>query len=151
MTARFYSLVYLNLLNRPNIAELTIEDTSEAFQDMRDKADYRTLISGAVFKGIKAPLKDAKWVDQTRKEWKLATRQFGRLLELALRKELLTAKRKGKDDEKNYRLLVKERLHRQNYEILAPMERREKRETLQQTYESVIDEYDRILEQMGEI
>lgn len=118
---------------------------------MRDKADYRTLTSGGVFKGIKAPLQDTRWADSARKEWKLATRQFGRLLELALRKDLLTAKKKGKDDEKNYRLLVKERLHRQNYEILAPMEQREKRETLQQTYESVIDEYDRILEQMGEI
>lgn len=118
---------------------------------MRDKADYRTLVSGSAFKGIKAPLKDVKWVDRTRKEWKLATRQFGRLLEMALRKDLLSAKKKGKDDEKNFRLLVKERLHRQNYEILAPMEQREKRETLQQTYESVVDEYDRILEQMGEI
>jgi histone acetyltransferase 1 len=132
---------------------LTIEDPSEAFQDMRDKVDYRTLTSAGVFKSIKAPIplsfqgkKD--WKEETRKEWKLAPRQFARVLELSLRKDLLHSKaaveesvnaspnkRKVKlqeSEEKEYRLLVKERLARMNYEILAPMSRTEKRETLQQ-------------------
>lgn len=124
---------------------------------MRDKVDYRTLTSANVFEGIKAPIplsyqgkKD--WREETRKEWKLATRQFSRILEMALKKNLMKSaidltssegtngnaspnKRKLKmldSDEKEYRLLVKERLARMNYEILAPMSRSEKREVLQQ-------------------
>lgn len=168
---------------------------------MRDKVDYRTLTSANVFEGIKAPIplsyqgkKD--WREETRKEWKLATRQFSRILEMALKKNLMKSaidltsegtngnaspnKRKLKmldSDEKEYRLLVKERLARMNYEILAPMSRSEKREVLQQvsslflfesmramvlseqltyqgcfqTYESCVDEYLRLLDQMGEI
>lgn len=159
-TATFYSLVYLWLLQRPDIAELTIEDPSEAFQDMRDKVDYRTLTSANVFKDIKAPIPlsyDGKkdWREETRKEWKLASRQFSRILEMVLKKNLMKSaaeiasnggttassgssspsKRKMKmldSDEKEYRLLVKERLARMNYEILAPMSRSEKREVLQQ-------------------
>jgi len=157
--ATFYSLVYLWLLQRQDIAELTIEDPSEAFQDMRDKVDYRTLTSANVFKNIKAPIPlsfDGKkdWKEETRKEWKLASRQFSRILEMALKKNLIKSaidfangtgsnssgnsspnKRKAKmldSDEKEYRLLVKERLARMNYEILAPMSRSEKREVLQQ-------------------
>lgn len=156
--------MYLYLLQRPDIAELTIEDPSEAFQDMRDKSDYRTLTAAGTFEGISAPLEDATWYETTRREWKLATRQFARVLELALRKQIAAgangkqngkpAKGKGKkaqDADRDYRLLVKERLHRQNYEILAAMEKPEKKDTLQQTYESVVDEYDRLLEEMKEI
>lgn len=155
--------MYLWLLQRDDIAELTIEDPSEAFQDMRDKVDYRTLSSANVFKNVKAPIPlslDGKkdWREETRKEWKLATRQFSRILEMALKKNLMKAaieategtgsangssvgghaspnKRTLKmldSDEKEYRLLVKERLARMNYEILAPMSRSEKREVLQQ-------------------
>lgn len=122
---------------------------------MRDKVDYRTLTSAKVFENIKAPIplsfqgkKD--WKEEIRKEWKLASRQFSRILEMALKKNLVKSaidvsnggggnsspnKRKAKmldSDEKEYRLLVKERLARMNYEILAPMSRSEKREVLQQ-------------------
>lgn len=160
-SATFYSLVYLWLLQRSDIAELTIEDPSEAFQDMRDKVDYRTLTSANVFKDLKAPIPlsyDGKkdWKEETRKEWKLASRQFSRILEMALKKNLMKSaidlasseanagnaspnKRKMKmldSDEKEYRLLVKERLARMNYEILAPMSRSEKREVLQQVSDS---------------
>ena len=158
--ATFYNLVYLYLLQRPDIAELTIEDPSEAFQDMRDKVDFQTLVSADAFKGIVAPV-DPIWREATRKEWKLGTRQFYRLLEMKLRKDMLEAtqiqKQKSKAGaaaaaakEKKYRLMVKERLCRFNYEILAPMEKKERRETLQQTYDSVVDEYDRLLDQIGE-
>ena len=147
--------MYLYLLQRPDIAELTIEDPSEAFQDMRDKVDFRTLVSADAFKGIKAPV-DPSWREQTRKEWKLGSRQFYRLLEMKLRKNLLEMPKSQKGGAvasaakvKKYRLMVKERLCRFNYEILAPMDKTERRETLQQTFDSVIDEYDRLLDQIG--
>lgn len=123
---------------------------------MRDKVDYRTLVSAEVFKGIE-PSVSAVWKEDTRKEWKLATRQFARVLEMALRNQLLefTQSTDTKSEpevlkkEKQYRLMVKERICRQNYELLADMDQREKRETLQQTYDSIMDEYDRLLDQMA--
>jgi histone acetyltransferase 1 len=151
----------LYLLQRSDIAELTIEDPSEAFQDMRDKVDYRTLVAAGVFDGIVAPV-DPVWRETTRKEWKLGSRQFYRLIEMALRSDLLNAleedassaskaieKGQSKDIEKDYRLMVKERLCRFNYEILAPMDNKERKDTPHQTYESVVDEYDRLLEQIA--
>jgi len=153
----FYSLLYLYLLQRADIAELTIEDPSEAFQDMRDKVDYRTLVAADVFKGVE-PSASASWKEETRREWKLATRQFARVLEMALRAQLFESmqgagkknnRKEEQEKEKKYRLLVKERLFRQNYELLADMENREKRETLQSTYDSIMDEYDRLLDQMS--
>lgn len=185
-SATFYSLIYLSLLNRPDIAELTIEDPSEAFQDMRDKVDLRTLLSGKVFEviqpstpssssteAVKQALSEKSngaepvagfipsmsWRDATKKEWKLAARQWARVLEMGLLTKLYEfegnaslAKSKKKDREARetmYRLMVKERLWRFNYEILAPMEKSERRETLQSTYESVKDDYERLLESMG--
>lgn len=143
--ATFYSLVYLYLLQRPDIAELTIEDPSEAFQDMRDKVDYSILSSASVFSSLTPSTlsSNPSWRETTRKEWKLATRQFNRLLELSLKAEL---KEGDKVAEREWRLLVKERLCRFNYEILSGMEKSERRETLQQTFEAVEDEYDRLLD-----
>lgn len=87
-TARFYSTIYLWLLSRSEIAELTgarpgegqrhtcsrsvaVEDPSEAFQDMRDKADLGALVSRDVMKGIAAPV-DREWARKLQREMKLA-------------------------------------------------------------------------------
>lgn len=148
----------MSILQRSEIAELTIEDPSEAFQEMRDKVDFRTLTSAGVFERKKAPI-NAKWREDARAEWKLGKRQFGRVLELALRRGVNKIKdtaasgvaskaKDAREAERQYRLLVKERLHRQNYELLADMEPHERKESLANTYDSVVDEYDKLLGQL---
>ena len=48
-----------------------VEDPSEAFEDLRDKADLYTLISSGEFDDLKAPL-DKKVTEPLRKKFKLA-------------------------------------------------------------------------------
>lgn len=51
----------------------TVEDPSETFEDMRDKCDLYTLISGGDLKGLKlVPTIDRNLTEQIRKKYKLA-------------------------------------------------------------------------------
>lgn len=43
-TAALYSAIYEYVLNQPHIAELTVEDPAEAFEDLRDRCDLRMLL-----------------------------------------------------------------------------------------------------------
>jgi hypothetical protein len=48
-----------------------VEDPSETFDDMRDKADLFTLISGGDLEGLSAPV-DRATSEKIRKKYKLA-------------------------------------------------------------------------------
>jgi hypothetical protein len=43
--AGLYSAIYNYVLNNENIAELTVEDPAEAFEDLRDRNDLRMLLN----------------------------------------------------------------------------------------------------------
>lgn len=60
---------------------------------------------------------------------------------------LLLEKQKGDVgmESKAYRLQVKERLYRFNYEILSQITPEERKQKLAETYENVVDDYRRIL------
>jgi histone acetyltransferase 1 len=47
--AALYTAIYQMVLSRPNIAELTIEDPAEAFEDLRDRNDLRMLLDHQEF------------------------------------------------------------------------------------------------------
>ena len=42
--ATLYNTIYQYVLNSPHIAELTVEDPAEAFEDLRDRVDLRMLL-----------------------------------------------------------------------------------------------------------
>lgn len=44
-----YNAIYQHTIGRDNIAELTVEDPSEAFEDLRDKCDLRMLFKDTKF------------------------------------------------------------------------------------------------------
>jgi histone acetyltransferase 1 len=46
---------------------------------------------------------------------------------------------------RDYRIQVKARLYRFNYEMLSQMTPEERKEALAKTYDTVVDDYDRIL------
>jgi histone acetyltransferase 1 len=147
-------MVYLWLTSRPDVAELTgtvswaivsrdpllilrttVEDPSEAFQDLRDKADLHLILAQDIF-AEKQPPVDRDWSESVRKELKLgqvrrrlcyspplslvrpsdlcpcSQRQFTRLMEMAL---MLKLERGNPSKEKTFRLFIKERLYRFNY------------------------------------
>jgi len=72
----------------------------------------------------------------------MAGRQFHRLAEMLIQLHLNPADARAA---KAYRLQVKERLYRFNYEVLAQLEDKERLEKLEETFQTVCEDYRRIL------
>ncbi|KAF8870694.1 histone acetyltransferase type B catalytic subunit [Gymnopilus junonius] len=168
--SELYKAIYQYILKNPNIAELTVEDPAEAFEDLRDKNDLQMLLSNEQFmqeafgvqtagstgrrrksgrggdlslgKGKLSPPADKVWVEKWRKDLKIAGRQFQRLVEMLI---LLHLNPSDSAALRAYRLQVKERLYRFNFEILAQLEKEERYEKLEETFQSVREDYHRIL------
>lgn len=69
-----YSQIFQYLLKREDVAELTIEDPSEAFEDLRDKEDMKLLQRHHVFDldlDKLIPI-NREWYQATKQKWKLA-------------------------------------------------------------------------------
>lgn len=47
--AELYKSIYQHILSQPTIAELTVEDPAEAFEDLRDKNDLHMLLTHSQF------------------------------------------------------------------------------------------------------
>ncbi|KAG6829850.1 hypothetical protein H0H92_003293 [Tricholoma furcatifolium] len=176
--SELYNAIYRYILSQPNIAELTVEDPAEAFEDLRDRNDLRMLLSHQKFmeegfggsavshgggrvggigrsgksgrggtdiniaKGKMGPPSDKVWLGQWRSDLKIAGRQFQRLVEMLL---LLRLDETDARAERAYRIQVKERLYRFNFEILAQLEKEERLNKLEETFQSVKQDYLRIL------
>ncbi|BGP13849.1 hypothetical protein JCM10213_002487 [Rhodosporidiobolus nylandii] len=138
-----YTLCYQNVLRRDEVSELSVEDPSEAFDDMRDKCDLHTLVSANALEGVTAPL-DRDKTEAIRRKYKLADRQFYRLVEMLL---LLTSDPTDEAVQRAIRLTVKKRLYLFNKEQLLQIEDKdERKEKLQETFEGVRADYQRITE-----
>ncbi|KAL8293125.1 hypothetical protein RQP46_000819 [Phenoliferia psychrophenolica] len=137
-----YNLAYQSILSRPEISELTVEDPSETFEDMRDKADLHTLLSASALDSLSAPI-PRSLTEPIRKKYKLADRQFYRLVEMIL---LLDLDSTDKAKSTAFRLTVKKRLYAWNREMLAQIEPDERKVKLQETFQSVLEDYTRIVQ-----
>ena len=97
------------MLGRAEVAELTVEDPAEAFEDLRDRNDLRWLVKEGVpddplFREIGSKRADrVKWERDLRTKYKIAQRQFDRLLEMLLLRQL---DRKDAQKVRAYRLHV---------------------------------------------
>ncbi|SCZ97657.1 BZ3500_MvSof-1268-A1-R1_Chr4-3g07342 [Microbotryum saponariae] len=131
-----YTLCYNNVLSRPEI----IEDPSEIFEDMRDKCDLHTLITSHELDDLSAPLNKPA-LEVIRKKYKIADRQFYRLIEMLL---LLNLDESNAVQVKAFRLTVKRRLFTFNRETLTQLEEQEKKDKLHETYTGVKADYRRI-------
>ncbi|KAI0792801.1 histone acetyltransferase type B catalytic subunit [Abortiporus biennis] len=171
-----YTSIYQYILSKPMLAELTVEDPAEAFEDLRDRNDLKMLLSNQEFmkeafgdggsngggkvakvktrtrpagsgaKGGKGgklgPPSDKAWMEKWRIGLKIASRQFNRLMEMLIQRSLDPSDTSGW---KAYRLQVKERLYRFNFEVLMQLDKPERQQKLEETFQSVKDDYDRIL------
>lgn len=117
------------MLDRTEVAELTVEDPAEAFEDLRDRNDLRFLVKEGIEKDPMLYVDIGKgkrgsrveWEQAIRKKYKIAQRQFDRLLEMLLFRQL---DKRNPDKVKAYRLHVKARLYRFNYVSLPDFENR---------------------------
>ncbi|KAJ9112758.1 hypothetical protein QFC20_002083 [Naganishia adeliensis] len=148
--SQLYNALWNHISNRPEVSELTIEDPSEHFEDLRDRNDLtrlRKLLGQSKEILAGAPV-DKTWMEKTRKELKYAKRQFLRIIEIMLL-EQLKYRKNDPNAYKALRLQVKERLYRFNYEILSQLEPEERKQKLQETYANVEEDYKRLLASTG--
>ncbi|KAH8114246.1 histone acetyltransferase type B catalytic subunit [Phellopilus nigrolimitatus] len=153
-----YNSIYQYILNEPRISELTLEDPAEAFEDLRDLCDLRMLLAHAEFmgealgepgaahiikgKGKLGPPTEKGWIEKWRRDLKIAGRQYQRLIEMLILKHVEPSDTKAM---RAYRLQVKERLYKFNYQILTEMTREERLEKLEETFQNVKEGYQAIL------
>jgi len=165
-----YTAIYQRVLSQDHISEITVEDPAEAFEDLRDRNDLKMLLGLRLFMeegfgtngssvggGGVGPIRRTKssssagkmgppvnkaWAEKWRIELKIAGRQFNRLVEMLqlLRLDPLDAR-----GFKAFRIQVKERLYRFNYEILVQLEKQERLDKLEETFQNVVEDYRRIL------
>ncbi|TCD60783.1 histone acetyltransferase 1 [Steccherinum ochraceum] len=211
-----YASIYQYIVSEPTIAELTVEDPAEPFEDLRDRNDLKMLLNNERFMrealgddftnsgraspahhpspllngnghnghggggggggrvarsrtthhersvplgsnghggagasarrktlGKMGPPVDRKWMEKWRVELKIAQRQFNRLIEMLILKHMNHADGPAF---KQYRLQVKQRLYRFNYEILMQLDLEERQKKLDETFQGVKKDYDRILQ-----
>ncbi|RPA80860.1 acyl-CoA N-acyltransferase [Ascobolus immersus RN42] len=167
-----YDTVYAQYLADPSVLEITVEDPNEAFDILRYARDLPRLRKAKELPVDLTPSKvreaartkpetsngllvtPSTFLSALRKELKLPERHFLQLLELHLLSVLngipkggsKEARKTREDEERAYRLLIKERIYRQNKDSLAELEESERKEKLQETYESVVEGYREVLE-----
>ncbi|ESK94254.1 histone acetyltransferase type b catalytic subunit [Moniliophthora roreri MCA 2997] len=169
--SELYISIYNYVLAQPHIGELTVEDPAEAFEDLRDKNDMLMLLSNEDFmkegfghstshsggrvgkvgkalkgsssvKGKMGPPVERGWAEKWRVKLKIAGRQFSRLVEMLIQMHIDPLDQRAM---KAYRLQVKERLYRFNFEALMQIEKPERLEKLEETFQNVRQDYERIL------
>lgn len=136
--ANLYSSLYDLFLADPDVTELTVEDPSEAFDDLRDRCDLKRLLADPKFSSLRLPL-DADTLENMREKYKMVPRQFHRCVEMALLMHYTI------NAPKQYRLFVKKRLYIRNREVLDEMDAFDRKAKLAETYDALIHDYARII------
>jgi len=136
---KLYQKLYEIYSKDKQVACINVEDPNEKFSDMRDIIDLRLLFATNIFDNIEAPIPENHPVLlKIRDDYKFSRRQSHRYLEIALLKKLQS---NNPEKVKNYRLQVKRRIYKQNYDVISQMDKNERYEKLEETYQSLINEY----------
>jgi len=67
---KFYDIIFKDARANTAIQEISVEDPSAAFEDLRDRRDLLFLDEKGVFNGLKAPV-PKQWVEETRQRYKM--------------------------------------------------------------------------------
>ncbi|KAI9501453.1 acyl-CoA N-acyltransferase [Coemansia spiralis] len=140
--SQLYRYIHTLVRQTPEYTDLTVEDPSESFDDMRDRNDMRLLLDHSVFDGLRAPVA-SQTIGELQTRFKLSKRQMVRCVEMGLLRGLDKA---GDPEEyRRYRLFVKRRIYAQNIDLLAELDETEKKQKVAESYAAVEDDYHRIL------
>ncbi|KAG8958959.1 histone acetyltransferase 1 [Tulasnella sp. 408] len=129
--AALYKAIYEYTLARDGIAELTVEDPSEAFEDLRDKCDLRMLFRHREFMTEAYGLSEDLAMD-------------GAEVPAAIARPPAGKGKLGPPTDKEWAERWRKKLKIAG-EILSQLEKEERIEKLEETFESVRDDYRRIL------
>jgi len=182
--ANLYTTIYNHTLADATIRELTVEDPNEAFDVLRDTQDYLLLHPFFLESSITinpnpyAPssrrprrlptssLLPMPTIQSFRTKYKIAPRQFARVLEMHLlsriplrhrtaggasQAKLLIQKSKAPDENDRryywWRMIVKQRVYKQNKDTLIQIDQPDRIEKLNESVTSVEEEYEQLLGQ----
>ncbi|KAK9240154.1 acyl-CoA N-acyltransferase [Lipomyces kononenkoae] len=126
------------------VKEVTVEDPNVAFDDMRDRCDMERLDKYGIWNDdgfTDAPV-SKEWIRFAQAKTKIIPRQFQRVMEMALLRRL---KNSDRNEYRNYRLQVKQRLFKHNKEALKDLDKSERIEKIDEAYRSVEEDYYRLL------
>lgn len=171
--ARLYSSIFQHYINHPQTKEIPVEDPNEAFDDMRDICDLTYLRGLPEFEqvrvntGITIPrdltsacprdIVDPAVLEKLRLQTKIVSRQFSRVVEMHTMSQLPetvqpsfegkngTATKEDKHQYRLWQLYVKQRIFRQNRDLLGQIDPPERLDKLNESLSSVELEYARIL------
>lgn len=137
-----YNRLFEHWLRDSRVVEIVVEDPSEQFDDLRDRQDLIRLdqyLGG--HKDLKVEELTPDFILEKRKKLKMEKRQFSRLLEMLL----LDERANGGNTKKAIRLFIKQRLYEKNKETLETLDEPTRLDKLQTAYESLEQDYMRIL------
>ena len=163
--ARLYKSIFSHYHKHPQTQEFTVEDPNEAFDDLRDICDLAFLRTWPEFNALRlktgvtipksGPLPSLiEGADQLRalqQKSKIASRQFGRVVEMHLMSQLPDSVRQTMDLDKDvpapsaadkhqeriWQLIAKQRLYRHNRDALSELDQGERIEKLSDALASV--------------
>ncbi|CAB59620.2 histone acetyltransferase Hat1 [Schizosaccharomyces pombe] len=147
--SQLYNAIVSTFLKNPKILDFTVEDASEAFDSLRDHCDYKRLLSMGIFSEPDFhPSLSRQWINSKIAETKLTQRQFSRCCELAFTTKL---KKLSLLERKSVRLGIKERIFRQNLDVLLQLDKSERIEKIHNAYENQFDEYKQIVKKLPKL
>lgn len=123
-----------------NALEVTVEDPSLGFRLLRDVTDLKRSYAAGILSPDVASLKEQEEevITKLRKDLALTVGQAKRCLEVH---QLRHINRDDDDQYKKYRLWVKRRLFKENYEILDNFDKEERKVKLAEIYDGLEKEY----------
>lgn len=150
---RLYRFLYERFLHDSNVADITVEDPSEGFSDLRTICDLRRLLEEKELEEFTVKLlKNEAGFDQDfeelRQRFKFSKQHFTILLEMYFLNRLGT--RKNTKAFKAYRVWIKKRIYKKNEDVLKEMkDARLVKEKLDLTFQTLTEDYERVLSKLG--
>jgi histone acetyltransferase 1 len=139
---RIYRFLYRRFLADSKVVDVTVEDPTEEFSDMRCKNDLRMLMEAKAFEGQSVPYSPA-FLKHLQEQYKLSKQHVTQLAEMF---GLRSVRGLGDVQMKKYRVWVKKRLFKRNEEALDGIEADVVKDKLEETFRNVTADYCRIIE-----
>ncbi|CDO92659.1 unnamed protein product [Kluyveromyces dobzhanskii CBS 2104] len=137
---KLYQSIAKQWVSDPSVIEITVEDPNESFDDLRDRCDFERIMNDKLLLDCPNELPiNPDWINRKQQTLKLEKRQFSRILEMFLLYQ----------KSPNYRLQLKKRIYEKNFEGLMDMDDDSKKDKLQTAFQSLTEDYNRILSRVS--
>ncbi|ORY84961.1 acyl-CoA N-acyltransferase [Protomyces lactucae-debilis] len=148
---QLYDTIFADCQRDSKVLEVTVEDPSEAFDDLRDRRDFSRLLRERTLETLAGQglIPSPAAISDASRKAKMAPAQFRRMLELYLLRQA-NAPNKGKQPAsssfgRQLRLFIKRRIYKKNAAVLKLLDPSERKRKLAETYTAQVEDYRRIL------